>query len=249
MHAIRNQNQTLVRAPTYIGDLLQDFPAPGKWKCRTAGRCPDSLIQTALPIYSAPADSPLVTEQTKTIYFEVKIVGIGVQGLVASRPEKKHGLFSKLKHYEPEPRNEDAGIAIGFFAPPYPSFRLPGWQRGSLGVHSDDGRRYVNDTHGGMDFTTPFQSGETVGIGMTFQIPLNPPAYGVQGNLLDVNVFFTRNGKKTGEWDLHEEQDQLDQGVQGLEGEYDIFPAVGVFGGCDFEIVFKENDWLYHPSS
>jgi hypothetical protein len=190
----------------------------------------------------------MVTERTKIIYFEVKIIGIGVEGLFEKKPEKKHGLFSKMKHHELEPQNEEAGVAVGFFAPPYPSFRLPGWQRGSLGVHSDDGRRYVNNTHGGIDFTRPFQSGETVGIGMTFRIPRNPPAYGIQGNLLDVNVFFTRNGKKAGEWDLHEEQDQLDQGVQGLEGEYDIFPAVGVFGGCDFEIVFKERDWLYTPS-
>jgi hypothetical protein len=249
LHAIHNQNHILVKAQTYIGDLLQDFPAPGLWKCRTANRCTDSLIQTALPIYSAPADSPLVTERTKTIYFEVKIVAMGIQGPPEQKVEKKHGLFSKLKHREPESQIEDAGIAIGFFAPPYPSFRLPGWQRGSLGVHSDDGRRYVNDTHGGMDFTQPFQAGDTVGIGMTFRIPVNPPAYGVQGHLMDVEVFFTRNGKMTGGWDLHEEQDQLDQGVQGLEGDYDIFPAVGVFGGCDFEINFKEKDWLYHPSS
>ena len=38
---------------------------------------------------------------------------------------------------------EQSGAALGFVAPPYPPFRLPGWQRGSLAVHSDDGRRYV----------------------------------------------------------------------------------------------------------
>jgi hypothetical protein len=249
LNAVHGLNHTLVRPQTYIGDLLQDFPAPGIWKCRTPKRCQDSLIQTALPIYSAPADSPLVTERTKVVYFEVKIVAIGIEGPSDRRPEKKHGLFSKLKHQESKPQTEDAGIAIGFFAPPYPPFRLPGWQRGSLGIHSDDGRRYINNTDGGIDFTMPFQSGETVGIGMSFRIPQKPPAYGVQGNLLDVQVFFTRNGKKTGEWDLHEEQDQSMEGVQGLEGEYDLFPAVGVFGGCDFEIIFKEKDWLYRTFS
>jgi hypothetical protein len=245
LQAVHTQNHTLVKAESYVGDLLQHNPSPGVWKCRTWAGCQDSLIQTALPVYSAPADSPMITERTKTIYFEVKILGIGRQG---PPPAQKHGGFlSKLKHREPEPQTDDAGIAIGFFAPPYPSFRLPGWQRGSLGVHSDDGRRYVNDTHGGLDFTQPFLAGQTVGIGMTFSIPKNPPAYGVQGHLLDVDVFFTRDGKLQGHWDLHEEQDQDDQGVQGLEGEYDLFPAVGVFGGCDFEIRMQEKDWLYTP--
>jgi len=193
----------------------------------------------------------MVTERTKIVYFEVKILGIGIQDGPEQKHEKKHGgLLSKLKagHHEADPQVEEAGIAIGFFAPPYPSFRLPGWQRGSLGVHSDDGRRYVNDTHGGMDFTQPFQVGQTVGLGMTFRIPQNPPAYGVQGNMLDVDVFFTRDGKKTGGWDVHEEMDQLDGGVQGLEGECDLFPAVGVFGACEFEVRLQEKDWVYRPS-
>ena len=62
------------------------------------------------------------------------------------------------------------GIAIGYCAKPYPSWRLPGWERASLGVHGDDGRRFVNDTWGGKDFTTKFVEGETVGIGMEFDV-------------------------------------------------------------------------------
>ena len=67
--------------------------------------------------------------------------------------------------------DQAAGVlAIGFFAPPYPSFRLPGWQRASIGVHSDDGRRYVNDTFGGNEFTTPFKIGDVIGIGMEHRL-------------------------------------------------------------------------------
>jgi hypothetical protein len=62
------------------------------------------------------------------------------------------------------------GIAIGYCAKPYPSWRLPGWERASLGVHGDDGRRFVNDTWGGKDFTTKFIEGETVGIGIEFDV-------------------------------------------------------------------------------
>lgn len=173
-----------------------------------------------------------MTEVPKTIYFEIKILGLG-----------------HTSHYFKQGRQSDidSGVAIGFFAPPYPTFRLPGWQRGSLGVHSDDGRRYVADTHGGIDFTDPFGVGDTVGLGMTFRYPEKPPEYGQAGHQLDVNVFFTRNGKKVDGWDLHEERDRLDQDVSGLEGECDLFPAVGVFGGCDFEIKFHDRDLLYHP--
>jgi hypothetical protein len=40
-----------------------------------------------------------------------------------------------------------------------------------LAVHGDDGRRFVNDTWGGKDFTTKFVEGGTVGIGMEFSVP------------------------------------------------------------------------------
>ena len=65
----------------------------------------------------------------------------------------------------------ESGIAVGFCAKPYPGWRLPGWERASLGVHGDDGRRFVNDTWGGKDFTTEFRPGESVGIGMIFDTP------------------------------------------------------------------------------
>jgi hypothetical protein len=39
-------------------------------------------------------------------------------------------------------------------------------------VHGDDGRRFVNDTWGGKDFTAKFVEGETVGIGMEFSVPV-----------------------------------------------------------------------------
>ena len=71
-------------------------------------------------------------------------------------------------------RSEEAGIAVGYCAKPYPGWRLPGWERASLGVHGDDGRRFVNDSYGGKDFTKAFKPGETVGIGMELTVPEQP---------------------------------------------------------------------------
>ena len=45
-------------------------------------------------------------------------------------------------------------------------------------MHGDDGRRFVNDTWGGKDFTTKFAEGVTVGIGMEFSVPVAGPAAG-----------------------------------------------------------------------
>jgi hypothetical protein len=193
----------------------------------------DTLVQTDLPAYAALTESPLLTERARTIYFEVQIHSLGAEDRSKSRIGSMLG-----KHKE----QEEAGVAIGFFAPPYPPFRLPGWQRGSLAVHSDDGRRYVSNAEGGVDFTAPFKAGETIGLGMTFQLPT---AYTENAPKTDVVVFFTRDGRKVGGWDLNYDTDAQTEAVVGLQGENDIFPAIGVFGPIDVTINFAESSWLY----
>jgi hypothetical protein len=66
----------------------------GHWKCRTHANCRDSSILTNLPMYSVFWDSPLNTRQTKTIYFELKVINIG-----RSMPSFEEA---------------EAGIAVGF---------------------------------------------------------------------------------------------------------------------------------------
>ncbi|OCK78293.1 hypothetical protein K432DRAFT_302313 [Lepidopterella palustris CBS 459.81] len=226
--AIQSGQLSLLKPPEYIGDIYPQ-QRPGHWKCHTHSTCVDSSLLTSLPLYSVFWDSPLRTQRPKTIYFELRISRIG------------RGRSSLEK--------ANAGVAVGFVAPPYPTFRLPGWQRGSLAVHGDDGRKYINDTYGGNDFTVAFKPGETVGIGMKFSLPKNPPAYGQQQNQkLDIEVFFTRNGKKVGGWDGNEELDARSEGgTMGLMGECDLFAAVGVFGGLDFEVFFSPEDWVFNP--
>jgi len=128
---------------------------------------------------------------------------------------------------------------------------MPGWERASVAVHGDDGRRYVNDTWGGKDFTLSFKPGDTVGFGMTFSNLESPPAYSTSPlprTSLKVEVFFTRNGTKDGSWDLHEELDaDNDLGVDGLDGQYDLYGVVGTFGAVEFDVFFSRRDWLWQP--
>lgn len=181
---------------------------------RTRQSPEDTVLLTDLPLFAAAHDNPIVTGKHRTIYYEVKIKDIG--------------------------RHVESGIAIGYVAPPYPSWRQPGWQRGSMSVMSDDGRRYIDDDGGGQDFTLPFRAGETIGLGVRFE----PPTAGLQHN--KVHYFLTRDGKETQSFDLFESRDSDDCGsIVGLDGSCDLLAAVGFFGHVELDICLRQEQWLY----
>jgi hypothetical protein len=160
---------------------------------------------------------------TKTIYYEVQ-----------------------LTHAHNGRRPGDICLALGFAALPYPSFRMPGWHRGSLAVHGDDGHRFVNDRWGGKAFTAPFARGERLGLGMTFTAA-SGSGNGARGRI-ETEVFFTRQGREVGRWNLHEETDaEQDLPVTGLEGYHDLSCAVGTCGETGFEVLFDPARWLFKP--
>ncbi|KAE8372565.1 hypothetical protein BDV26DRAFT_273918 [Aspergillus bertholletiae] len=200
----------------------------GRWKGSTKARNGDFLISTSLPLYFPTMDSPFVTKKGKTIYFEVKLLGL----------REGPGLGP--------PSSDSSGLSIGFIAHPYPYWRSPGWERGSIGVFSDDGCRFVNDSWGGREFTSAFVVGETVGLGMTFYHP-GTSNINLKGKVkkCGVGIFFTRNGHLVGGWDLHEEVDEDAGSVEGLEGDFDLYGAIGLFGGVDFEVSFNRAGWLW----
>ncbi|KAI0880063.1 uncharacterized protein GGS22DRAFT_176068 [Annulohypoxylon maeteangense] len=212
--AVSSGNITVYAPPSYLakgGTLTQ--PEPGVWRGQSTRGIPDSCLATWPPLYQASAHSPLTTGRTKIIYYEVRIL---------------HDTS----------RNPEIGLALGFSAPPYPAFRLPGWHRGSVAVHGDDGHKYINDRWGGKDFTGPFRKGETIGIGMEFGAR--------EEGGIRTQVFMTRDGVERGRWDLHEETDrEQDLPVTGLEGYHDLCASVGCFEKVGFEIVFLPALWLW----
>ncbi|KAG6129198.1 hypothetical protein E4U38_005254 [Claviceps purpurea] len=218
--ALEVGNIRLIEPAGFNGQL--SWLAPGHWHAATRNNSPDRCIIGYPPLYMAALQDPARSGRRKTIYYEVRILA--------------------------DSRN--TSLAIGFTALPYPSFRLPGWHRGSMGVHGDDGRKYINDRWGGKDFTHEFKAGETLGVGMTF-VP--SARKGIKTDTtrsdVDVSIFFTRNGVRTGGWDLHEETDaEQDLPVTGLEGFHDLSCAIGVFDGVDFDVIFDAAKWRHRPS-
>lgn len=182
----------------------------GVWDLKTRRGAPDACVIGYPPLYAVTEHSPLATGRRHTAYYEVR--------MGAAR---------------------GGALALGFTALPYPNFRLPGWHRGSMAVHGDDGHRFVNDTWGGASFTEPFREGGTYGVGMSFEA--------VDGKI-SVSCFFTRDGVLDGSWDLHEEQDEdVVLPVAGLEGFHDLSCAVGTYGGVVGEVVFAAERWRYRP--
>ncbi|KAK3335304.1 hypothetical protein B0T19DRAFT_446998 [Cercophora scortea] len=214
LSALTTHNIRLMQpAVGFTGSL--NWSAPGVWVGRTDPKATDSCIIGYPPLYAVTQHSPLATHRQKTIYYEVTI-----------RKDAAH--------------KGDVCLALGFAALPYPSFRMPGWHRGSLAVHGDDGHKFINDRWGGKEFTAPFRRGETYGVGMTFRQQEEG-----RGRM-EVEVFFTRQGRESGRWNLHEETDSAqDLPVTGLEGYHDLGCAVGTYGGVSFEVVFEPGRWLY----
>ncbi|KAM7209005.1 SPRY domain containing protein [Naviculisporaceae sp. PSN 640] len=213
LEALNTHNIRLMEPTTgFRGSLT--WRAPGIWSAKTDSRSLDSCIIGYPPMYSVTQHSPLASPSgKKTIYYEVFV-----------KKDGNHG---------------DVCLALGYTALPYPSFRMPGWHRGSLAVHGDDGHKFINDRWGGKSFTEPFKRGERYGIGMTFT------AANVR---VEVDIFFTRQGREIGRWNLHEEGDsEQDLPVTGLEGFHDLSCAIGTYTGVDFDIIFDPNNWLYRP--
>ena len=210
--ALQSGNIRLIQPAGFNGRL--EWLQLGVWEGTTKKHSQDRCTIGYPPLYVVNEHDPARTGRHKTIYYEVKI----------------------------RQNSPDVFLALGFTALPYPSFRMPGWHRGSLAVHGDDGHKYINDKYGGKEFAQPFRRGDVYGLGMTLRPgPRAAP---------QVDVFFTRNGSRVGGWDIHEEIDaEKDGPVVGLEGFHDLSCAIGTYEAVDFEVVFDPRKWLYREQA
>jgi hypothetical protein len=111
----------------------------------------------------------------------------------------------------------DVVMAIGLCTRPYPLFRMPGWNKYSVGYHSDDGHKFCDDATGGQEFGPSWTRGDTVGCGYC-------PETG--------NVFYTLNGMLVG------------HAFSGLQRHY-YFPSIGADGPALMQVNFGRHPFKY----
>lgn len=116
-------------------------------------------------------------------------------------PRINEVYYWECKLYE---KPETTNLAIGLSTKPYPSFRMPGWNRYSIGYFSSDGFKCHNYPFTAQSYGPPLAEGDVLGVGYR-------PRTGA--------VFFTRNGKK------------LDDAYIGLT-KHNLFPTVAADGAA-----------------
>ncbi|RKP37787.1 concanavalin A-like lectin/glucanase domain-containing protein, partial [Dimargaris cristalligena] len=128
-------------------------------------------------------------------------------------PKQNPVYYFEVKLHE-KPR--ETNVAVGLATKPYPSWRLTGWNRHSVGYHSETGRVFHNNPFRGINLGEPCFEGDIIGIGYQ-------PRSGT--------VFFTRNGRR------------YKSVTSGLL--YDLFPTISADGYCILSANFGQRGFVF----
>ncbi|GHJ85562.1 hypothetical protein NliqN6_1964 [Naganishia liquefaciens] len=129
-------------------------------------------------------------------------------------PKINEVYYFEAKIYEKPPATE---IAVGLATKPYPSFRMPGWNRISVGYFSSDGFKCHNYPFTATSHGPSLNEGDVLGVGYR-------PRTGT--------VFFTKNGRK------------LDDCYTGLSA-FNMFPAIGSNGAATVHVNLGQAGFVF----
>lgn len=129
-------------------------------------------------------------------------------------PKLNEVYYWEVKMYDKPATTE---VAIGLATKPYPSFRLPGWNRFSVAYFASDGFKSHNYPFTASSYGAPLAEGDVLGVGYR-------PRTGT--------VFFTRNGRK------------LEDCYTGLN-RLNLFPTVGANGPCTLHINLGQAGFVF----
>lgn len=129
-------------------------------------------------------------------------------------PKLNEVYYWEVKMYEKPNTTE---VAIGLATKPYPSFRLPGWNRHSVAYFASDGFKSHNYPFTAASYGAPLNEGDVLGVGYR-------PRTGT--------VFFTRNGRK------------MDDAYTGLQ-RLNLFPTVGANGPCTIHVNLGQAGFVF----
>lgn len=111
---------------------------------------------------------------------------------------------------------ESTIVSVGVSTKPYPTWRLPGWNRYSIGYFSNNGCKYFSSPFTGKPYGIPFNHGDIVGVGYRHRTG---------------TVFFTRNGRR------------LEDAYTGLR--WNLFPTIGANGPCQIHVNLGQSGFVF----
>ncbi|KAJ3709559.1 endosome protein [Lentinula guzmanii] len=150
----------------------------------------------------------------------------------------REGVYYEVIIHEMNP--PQSFLVIGTSCRPYPTFRLPGWNRESTGWHLDDLRKFFEDSDGGRNYTDN---------GHQLPLPWNPENRSEQyiplGSTVGCgyifksgSIFFTYNGLRL---------PNAFDGAHLPRHERDVFAAIGVSGKTKFDVNFGGEPFRWVP--
>ncbi|GAA6056507.1 hypothetical protein NBRC10513_007115 [Rhodotorula toruloides] len=120
-------------------------------------------------------------------------------------PKLNDVYYFECKMFE---KPEGTNVSVGLATKPYPSFRLPGLSRYSVGYHSADGFKLHSFPFTWTSYGPPLLEGDVLGVDYC-------PRSGL--------IFFTRNGKK------------LKDAFIGFN-KHNVFPTISADGPCSVHV-------------
>ncbi|POY71921.1 hypothetical protein BMF94_5057 [Rhodotorula taiwanensis] len=129
-------------------------------------------------------------------------------------PKLNDVYYFECKMYE---KATTTNVSVGLATKPYPSFRMPGVSRYSVGYHSQDGFKSHSFPFTATSYGPPLLEGDTLGVGYR-------PRTGT--------VFFTRNGKK------------LEDAYVGFN-KRNVFPTIGADGPCSVHVNLGQAGFVF----
>lgn len=173
------------------------------------------------PDYDSNPSLPLIVQSRTEITFLADGVGLspaeGGGVCVQSNlplPKLNEVYYFECKIYE---KLDSTEISIGLATKPYPTFRLPGWNRLSIGYFASDGFKAHNYPFTATSYGPPLKQGDVLGVGYR-------PRTGA--------VFFTRNGKK------------LEDAFVGLQ-RFNVFPTIGATGPASVHVNLGQAGFVF----
>ncbi|KAI8067542.1 concanavalin A-like lectin/glucanase domain-containing protein [Gongronella butleri] len=128
-------------------------------------------------------------------------------------PRNQEVYYWEAKMFE---KPDTTTVSVGVVTKPYPGWRLPGWNRYSVGYFSDNGAKYFSSCFNGKTYSLPFNHGDVIGVGYRHRTG---------------TVFFTRNGRK------------IEDAYTGLR--WNLFPAIGANGPCQVHVNLGQRGFVF----